>query len=257
MIYVCEYENMADILISQERLSALLLSLGADKKIRDEMMSYVYKEDEPDDKDGICKRQAERQMQRIVARALLDYALKKEFGVSFAELGWAEQKGGKPYSSVHPEIKFNISHCACACACAVGMTDIGIDIEKKFAYRNSLAKRICADAEWAVLRDMDEEERTRQLQYLWSLKESFVKWNGRGIAYGMDRVSFAEALPAALAYTKDQKIRRTILVKDIPKLLLYDGGAYTLCACAEVFDFTVNLIDTGELCDGKTDKTEI
>lgn len=257
MIYVCEYENMADILISQERLSALLLSLGADKKIRDEMMSYVYKEDEPDDKDGICKRQTERQMQRIAARALLDYALKKEFGVSFAEFGWAEQKGGKPYSSVHPEIKFNISHCACACACAVGMTDIGIDIEKKFAYRNSLAKRICADAEWAVLRDMDEEERTRQLQYLWSLKESFVKWNGRGIAYGMDRVSFAEALPAALAYAKDQKIRRTILVKDIPKLLLYDGGAYTLCACAEVFDFTVNLIDTGELCDGKTDKTEI
>lgn len=238
MIYVCRYRNMTDLAISWERLPALLLSLGVDERSCDEMMSHVYNNGSKSGESAILRR---RLRQRLGARALLHYALKREFGLSFAELGWAVRKDGKPYSIRYPEIKFNISHCDCACACAVGLSDVGIDIEKKFAYRESLAKKVCHDAEWAVLKGMDEEMRARQLRYLWSLKESFVKWNGRGLAYGMDRISFAEALPIEPDDEGKRKIGQTTL-----SYLAYDGGAYTLCACAKEFDFTVNLIDTGE-----------
>lgn len=297
MIYVCRYENIADLAIPQERLQTLLLSLGAAERSYNAMLSHVCKAEDMNDKSGerqrqteqmqqrqaeqMQQRQAEQMRQRLVARAVLDYALQKEFGISLAELGWAEQKGGKPYSMRYPEIKFNISHCESACACAVGVTDVGIDIEKKFAYRNSLARKICHDVEWEILCELDEEKRTQQLWYLWSLKESFVKWNGKGLAYGMDRISFAEVLPIELAawghpesgqtlvkYDDFRKYGKQLLGSEIlqsgldhtendPEFLLYESNTYTLCACAKEFDFTVNLIDTGELFDGKTDKTEI
>ena len=65
MIYICEYDDEADDRLLQERPGALLLQ---------------YTES---DRTGIRWR---KMRERILARLLLDYALKKEYGISFPEL---------------------------------------------------------------------------------------------------------------------------------------------------------------------------
>ena len=51
--------------------------------------------------------------------------------------------GGKPWLEGHPEIHFNISHCAACAACALGDAPVGIDVENRFPWKESLAARIC------------------------------------------------------------------------------------------------------------------
>lgn len=177
MIYVCEYDGQADDWRLQERAEALLLSFQ--KKCGSE-------------------RQRVKLRQRIVARLLLDFALRKEYGCSLTDLALTIGAGGKPESTLRPDIHFNISHCDTACACMVGAYETGIDIEGKFLYRENLARRICTSGEWAVFQSLDAKERATQLHFLWSLKESCVKWDGRGLAYGMQRIDLGSCLPLAV-----------------------------------------------------------
>lgn len=177
MIYVCEYDGQADDRRLQERAEALLLSFQ--KKCGSE-------------------RQRAKLRQRILARLLLDFALRKEYGCSLTDLGLTIGADGKPESTLRPDIRFNISHCDTACACMVGAHETGIDIEGKFLYRENLARRICTSGEWAVFQSLDAKERATQLHFLWSLKESCVKWDGRGLAYGMQRIDLRGCLPLVL-----------------------------------------------------------
>jgi phosphopantetheinyl transferase (holo-ACP synthase) len=117
---------------------------------------------------------------------------------------------GKPYSAAHPEIRFNISHCETACACVIGEGELGIDIERKFSYRENLARKVCHPEEWKMLQTLDEAQRSHQLHLLWSLKESFVKWQGQGLSYGMERVCFAEVLPLGITQRQEEPMHFTV-----------------------------------------------
>ncbi|MDO4322671.1 MAG: 4'-phosphopantetheinyl transferase superfamily protein [Lachnospiraceae bacterium] len=203
MIYICEYDNLAEDRILQERLTTLLLQ---------------YKDT---DLTGI---RWQKLRQRLLARLLLDFALRSEYGLTLPELDLRRGEKGKPYSGAHPEIHFNISHCSTACACITGNEQAGIDVERKFPYRENLARRICHPKEWEVLQALEPDRRDEQLHFLWSLKESFVKWNGEGITYGMDRINLAKYLPVRLLPGQSRRMGG---------FLLYHTDSFTLAAHAE------------------------
>ena len=68
----------------------------------------------------ICYReyQGEKTSQHQMAHRLLEEMLEKE-GVN-SPFSYGKEKGGKPFLTERPEIKFNISHCPVCVACAVG-----------------------------------------------------------------------------------------------------------------------------------------
>ena len=61
-------------------------------------------------------------------------------------------KQGKPYFFRWPEIYFNLSHCRSACACILSDREAGIDVEHRFPYKESLARRVCHEKEWELMR---------------------------------------------------------------------------------------------------------
>lgn len=203
MIYICEYDDEADDRLLQERPGALLLQ---------------YTES---DRTGIRWR---KMRERILARLLLDYALKKEYGISFPELELYCDAHGKPHSRAYPDIHFNISHCSVACACAVGKYPVGIDIERKFDYRENLARKVCHPKEWSALQELEPEIRSEQMHFLWSLKESFVKWDGKGLSYGMERIDLSQYLPIELDTGQSCRLDR---------FLLHCGEAFTMAVCSD------------------------
>lgn len=239
MIYVCEYDGSADDDGLWERAHLDSLPLAFSEK-RTEGSRW------------------QKQRERILAWLLLEKALGKEFGISVAELKVERQKWGKPYSSAHPGIYFNLSHCRNACACMAGREDAGIDVEQIFPYRKPLEKKICHAQELQILEMLPQMERERQLRYLWSMKESFVKLDGRGLGYGMDRVNLAQALP--LLSKRGQGIDRVSIemypdaqeTKGKPdsrelQFLVYGTAAYTLAACGENLQTQVCYVQEGEL----------
>ena len=78
MIYICEYDGLADDAVLRGRCEALLL---------------------PFDGEQTDSVKWKKHRERILARLLLAYALKSEYGLPFEKLGLCRTEHGKPYSS--------------------------------------------------------------------------------------------------------------------------------------------------------------
>lgn len=211
MIYVCEYDGTAE--------AEKLLELG--KKL-----PIALPETIPDGPRG------EKLREHILAWMLLEYSVYSAGGQHLKDMDIRRTKYGKPYSASCPGLHFNVSHCETACACITDTAVCGIDIEKKFAYRDNLARKICHSQEWQILCALDEEGRKQALQILWSVKESFVKMDGRGIGYGMNQANMSGTLRQALLTSAGEPI--IIEETDEKKLyfLTYCSAGYTLAACS-------------------------
>ncbi len=204
LVLVCELDGTTDDRILQERAAELF---------------------PPPPAERAEKGARRKSRQHILAWLLLGHAVKEQFGYTLPQLCVCRGEHGKPFGSAHPEIQFNISHCETACACVVGRVPAGVDVERKFRCRDGLLKKACHPEEYELLAQMEEADRERQFRFLWSLKESFVKMDGRGLGYGLDRLSFARLLPISLGPGK--AFQGT---SDPASLLLCDRESYTLAA---------------------------
>ena len=130
---------------------------------------------EPDKKaDGIS--------QYRLAYRLLEQSIRENWPETEKEpFHYIAAPGGKPRLEGHPEIHFNISHCAACVACALGDAPVGIDVENRFPWKESLAARICHPLERERLRKLEPEEQEQWLNRIWSRKESYLKYLGTGI----------------------------------------------------------------------------
>lgn len=138
----------------------------------------------------------EEMSQHSLAYLLLEQALKECYPGLFAEKPeYGREELGKPYIKGYPWLHFNVSHCASCVACAIGEAPVGIDAERRFPWRETLARRICHPEEWKFLQNMENlEERTAWLNRIWSRKESYLKCIGTGIRSDLRRIDTLEEL---------------------------------------------------------------
>ncbi|MDD2958905.1 MAG: 4'-phosphopantetheinyl transferase superfamily protein [Lachnospiraceae bacterium] len=148
-----------------------------------------------------CRDLRQEKSLHSLAYLLLEEALKREYpGLAFDQpVSYGKKPMGKPYLVDYPEIFFNISHCPRCVACVLGTAEVGIDVERRFEWKNNLASRICHEAEWAELEHRPEAEKKDGLNLLWSWKESYMKMLGTGIRSDLRKVDFSGMLREALA----------------------------------------------------------
>lgn len=135
----------------------------------------------------------------IAAYLLLKEALLTAYGISETPQ-LAHGPNGKPYLPAHPEIHFNLSHCARAAACVVADRPVGIDIETIAPIDWDVARRVLSDAELADVRTSEEPDVTFACH--WTKKEAFVKMTGDGID--------DNRLPTLLAHASDCRFETTV-----------------------------------------------
>lgn len=142
-----------------------------------------------------CDQIPQQVSQHRLAYLLLERGLALEYpGLWEGELRYGKDPYGKPFLEGHPEVQFNVSHCRTCVACAIGGEPVGIDVERRFPWKESLAQRICHPAEWEWL--MDGPDRPARLNLLWSRKESYLKYIGTGIRGDLREVNVLELLGA-------------------------------------------------------------
>ncbi len=99
---------------------------------------------------------------------------------------------GKPFFPQSPHFHFSISHTKTAVALAISSAPIGIDIESVHRSLSSpLLKRICSPDEYLQY----EHSSTREKITLWTLKEAYAKYKGKGIALPLSSVQFPALEP--------------------------------------------------------------
>ncbi|MEU6183535.1 4'-phosphopantetheinyl transferase family protein [Streptomyces coeruleorubidus] len=144
----------------------------------------------------------------LAAGALLRYALLARHGLTPSDLGTARDAFGKPYLVRVPGLHFSLSHAGRWVACATSGTEIGVDIEHTAAGAVDISHRFAPD-EHAYVVAAPAGRRARRLVRIWTLKESYVKYLGRGLGVPMDSFSVTapDRRPRVLRGTLDTRPR--------------------------------------------------
>lgn len=135
--------------------------------------------------DRLLRREDRRRS--LAAGALLRFALKSSDLEESAVVGKGPQ--GKPFLPEHPEFHFNLSHAGHFAAIAYGDTPVGIDVEMFRTDRDlsGIARRHFTPEETAFCRDTSGQVNPPRFFQVWTGKESYVKYLGAGLSYGLDR----------------------------------------------------------------------
>lgn len=158
--------------------------------------------------NGENKRQKEHQ----TGLNLLRYGLKEAYHLSFSQENLAEELGkgehGKPYLKRFPQICFNISHSNGIAVCAISQSGVGIDVERIGAFRATVARRVLTEKEIEFLETLAEHERGEMFYRFWTLKESYLKLDGSGLARDPREIEFQMEKQADkwLAFCEDPRV---------------------------------------------------
>lgn len=172
------------------------------------------------------KLRADRYLRRedklrcVTAAALL----KKELGVEEEEL--IKNDFGKPYIKDRNDVYFNLSHSGQYVVIAWGNTEVGVDVQQHDPSTDmeGIGRRFFA------LDEMQYAHRNTERFYeIWTKKESFLKYTGRGLH--MELNSFSVLVP-------EPRIRYFYHTL---------GTGYSLSLCMEDEECEIALLDVQQL----------
>lgn len=120
--------------------------------------------------------------------SLLSYAVSCEYpDFAFDVENIKKGHRGKPYIEAAP-FCFNISHADGLVVCAISESEVGIDAESIRETTDRVMKRCYSDNEIAYVNSAANKD--TEFTRLWTLKESYVKLTGEGIATDLKSVCF-------------------------------------------------------------------
>ncbi len=93
---------------------------------------------------------------------------------------------GKPYLVDYPGIHFNLSHSGEYVCCVVADREVGVDVQKHQEVKAGLAQRFFPEEDNRILAGLDEKERKEWFFRIWSIRESYIKFTGKGMREGLD-----------------------------------------------------------------------
>ena len=102
---------------------------------------------------------------------------------------WAFGEHGKPYIPNYEGVHFNISHCKEAVVIGICDHEIGIDVEGRRRFSDTLLERAFNDEEKALVKRSNDPQ--KDFASIWTRKEAYFKWTGTGIL--MDHLKTTEA----------------------------------------------------------------
>lgn len=126
--------------------------------------------------------------QSALAYILLRYALIHEKGI-YDEVEFEFGPHGKPVLKDYPEIYFNLSHSTVGVVCSVSDSPVGVDIAQVTSDNLDCIKTAMHINEQLEISKSGDDART--FARYWSLKESYLKFSGRGIGDDIAALDFS------------------------------------------------------------------
>jgi 4'-phosphopantetheinyl transferase len=149
----------------------------------------------------------------LATRALARTALAAYAPVRPDAWRFAEGEHGKPFitsPSVAPPIHFNLSNTPGLVVCAVSVAHEELGVDAEFLERRtetvSIAGSFFSDYEVRALRALPAADQQRRFFSYWTLKESYIKARGFGLALPLDQFSFHLDEGAEIGITFDPRL---------------------------------------------------
>ncbi len=183
---------------------------------------------------------SEKVKQQLVSESLIRMVVRKEMGMK--EIGFGTCPHGKPFIVGLSNFYYNLSHSGEWVVCATDRAPIGIDIEMVRPVNIDLARLYFSTAEYRSLIGKTEPEKNHLFFDLWTLKESYIKAKGGGLAIPLDSFTI---------YSEQGRIK--VLSQDGPEEVFFKryelGLSYkvSVCACNDDFSVGIALVEIDDL----------
>ena len=137
------------------------------------------------------------------------------------------EKGGKPYLLDYPQVHYNLSHSGDYVCCAISEQPVGVDIQKHVDYKEAVAARFFSQEDNQLLKECNEQERSKLFFQMWCRKESYGKLTGKGLGQSLDKFEIDWEQDAAIDATSTSMTPAAYYQE-------LDGlQGYSLCVCYE------------------------
>ena len=178
-------------------------------------------------------RQADRQrfvLTRVLVRGLVGRCLNRPR----QDLQFGTTQRGRPMCVDAGDLDFNVTHTRELIVVAIGIgARLGVDIENQVRPAPmNIASGLFAERENAALLALPPLQRSRQFYTLWTLKESFAKAQGDGLALPLRELVFELQGRHGMAFSCRQDMLQTDRVAAFWQFELPDGHVGALCRIA-------------------------
>lgn len=158
----------------------------------------------------------------------------RDFGIDYDSEETVTGEHSKPAFAGNP-LFFNLSHSGERAMCVISDAEVGCDVERMHGVNEKIARRFFSAEEQKLLACADGESGREELFYsIWTLKESFMKCTGLGMALPMEDFSVTCEGEWQIACSEDLCVKEGISPEDF-SLHSYgraDGYRYAVCVLA-------------------------
>lgn len=157
-----------------------------DSKDCNTLISYLSS----DERDRINRYRRWEDAQRgLIGRVLIRSLINKRYGLKSKDINFLENEFGKPYFKNAKDFHFNISHSGQWVVCIIDCSPVGIDIEEISDIDLYISTCFFSGKEHRDLLELEKKYRLDYFFDLWSLKESYIKAEGKGLSIQLDSFS--------------------------------------------------------------------
>ena len=169
-----------------------VFSLKIDCDIPDETLSFLGELVSPEKKIRAAKLfHKHDRINLLIGEILLRVAIQKRAGIAGAAVAFSKDEKGKPVLLSPAGLHFNISHSGDLIACALSDKPVGIDVQIIKPLANDIASRFFSADEREYLKKESGDPNAAFCR-IWAMKESYIKWDGRGLSLPLSSFSVLE-----------------------------------------------------------------
>lgn len=140
----------------------------------------------------------------LFGELLIRKALIENMKLSNNKIYFSVNEYGKPFCGFLDDFHFNISHSGSWVVCAVDINPIGIDVEKISQIDLDISKNYFSQKEHEDL--LRSNNPIEYFFTLWSLKESYIKFIGKGLSHPLDSFSMVFSSNSKINIEVDNRI---------------------------------------------------
>lgn len=129
----------------------------------------------------------------ILGELLIRYAICLNCNVINSEIKFKENRYGKLFIESIEDVFFNLSHSGSYVICGISDQKIGIDIEEIKDIDLSIASEFFCKSENDLILSAHGSDKIEYFYSIWCLKESYIKYEGRGLHIALDSFCFSIA----------------------------------------------------------------
>jgi 4'-phosphopantetheinyl transferase len=161
--------------LDDRNIIKLLNLLSLDKRLK--TIGYIKKED---------------RLRSLFAELLARFMIQQAAGIEAASVSFSYNEYGKPLIANHRGLYVNWTHAGEWVACVLADVEVGIDIEKVQKVESKLVYRCLSESELVEYERKAEKEKSEYFIKQWTLKESYAKWDSRGLFIPFRTITFNE-----------------------------------------------------------------